>query len=785
MQKIRVLALLLTAGLGMTAQGSAVQPVVEPFPLAQVRLLAGPFKDAQERDRKYLLDLDADRLLHNFRLTADLPSTAEPLGHWEAPNGELRGHFTGHYLSACALMYASTGDEKLKAKLDYMVAELAKCQAALPAKGYHPGFLSAYPESFFDRVDARQPVWAPYYTLHKIMAGLLDVHLLCGNQQALDVLNRMADWLDFRLGRLSHEQQQQALGNEHGGMNEVLANLYGVTGNPEHLKLARAFNHEEIFAPLAAGTDQLDGKHANTQIPKIVGAAREFELTGEPAFGAIASNFWQYVALDRAYCIGGHSDSEHFFPVDQFAKHLTPATAETCNTYNMLKLTRHLFAWQPAARAMDFYERALLNQILASQDPDTGMMFYFASLKPGHFKSYNTPDNSFWCCTGTGIENHAKYGDTIFFHSADALYLNLFIAAELTWKEKGLVVRQETQFPESDTTRLTFACAQPVRLALKIRHPFWAKTLAVTVNGAAAAAPTGADGYAVLEREWKSGDRVEVRLPMALRVEPLPGEPKTVAFCYGPVVLAGELGKEGLDKLNLYTKSQLDLQHTPTPAVPVLLCEPAELLQHVTPVAGRPLTFRTQGIGRPADVTLAPFYSLHHQRYTVYWQVFSAADWEKHQAAIAAAAAARKAFEARIVDEVQPGEQQPETDHHLQSAKSSSGEHAGRKWRHAVGGGWFSYDLKVLPDQPQTLRCAYWGSDGLRTFDILVDGEKIAEQTINRNKPNDFFDADYPVPERLTKGKQQITVKFQPHPKNIAGGVFGVLLLKAEPTATK
>ena len=432
---------------------------------------------------------------------------------------------------------------------------------------------------------------------------------------------------------------------------------------------------------------------------------------------------------------------------------------------------------------MDFYERALLNQILASQDPDTGMMYYFASLKPGHFKNYNSPDNSFWCCTGTGVENHGKYADTIFFHSADALYLNLFIASELTWKEKNLVVRQETQFPESDLTRLVFTCAQPVKLALKIRHPFWAKEISVTVNGAATAAPTGAEGYATLEREWKDGDAVEVRLPMTLRVEPLPGAPKLVALCYGPVVLAGELGKEGLDKINLYTKGQLDLQHTPTPAVPVLMCEPAELLQHVAPVAGRPLTFRTQGIGRPNDVTLSPYYSLHHQRFTVYWNLYNAADWAKHQAVLAAVVAARKAYEARIVDEVQPGEQQPETDHHLQSAKSSSGEHAGRKWRHAVGGGWFSYDLKTVSGQPLTLRCTYWGGDSLRTFDILVDGEKIAEQTINRDQPNHFFDADYPVPEKLTQGKQQLTVKFQPHPKNTAGGVFGVLLLKPEAAA--
>ena len=333
---ILLTALLLAPLAALPAAESKVPLQARMFDLQQVRLLDGPFKEAQERDRKYLHDLDADRLLHNFRVTAGLPSAAEPLGGWEAPKCELHGHFVGHYLSACALMYASTGDEKLKAKANYLVAELAQCQAALPGKGFNTGFLSAYSESFFDRVDQSERVWAPYYTLHKIMAGLLDTYQHAGNRQALDVLVKMADWLQFRLDRLSHDQQQKALNTEHGGMNEVFANLYGITGHPAHLQLARAFNHEVIFDPLARGEDQLNGKHANTQIPKIIGAAREYELTGEAPFAAVASNFWQYVTLDRAYCIGGHSDSEHFFPVNDFARHLSPATAETCNTYHLL-----------------------------------------------------------------------------------------------------------------------------------------------------------------------------------------------------------------------------------------------------------------------------------------------------------------------------------------------------------------------------------------------------------------------------------------------------------------
>jgi DUF1680 family protein len=736
-----------------------VQLAVSPFSLKQVRLLDGPFKDAQERERQYLHDLDADRLLHNFRVTAGLPSTAEPLGGWEDPKGELRGHFVGHYLSACALMYASTGDEKLKAKADYIVAEMAKCQAVLLDKGYNKGFLSAYPESFFDRVDRCERVWAPYYTLHKIMAGLLDMYQQTGNQQALDVLVKMADWLKFRTDRLSHEQQQKALNCEHGGMNEVFANLYGVTGNPDHLKLAIAFNHDVIFAPLARGEDQLNGKHANTQIPKIIGAACEYELTGKGEFAAIASNFWQYVAIDRAYCIGGHSDSEHFFPTHDFARHLSPATAETCNTYNMLKLTRHLFAWQPSARLMDFYERALFNQILASQDPATGMMYYFASLKPGHFKNYNTPMNSFWCCTGTGVENHAKYTDTIYFHDDNTLFVNLFIASDLTWPEKGLVVRQETKFPDQNTSRLTFTCAKPVKVTVKVRH---------------------AGAYVDYDREWKNGDTLDIEIPMPLRIEPLPGEPKIVALFAGPIALAGELGKQGMEKVNLLTKGQLDLANVPTPDVPVLLGDPADVLKHIEPVAGQPLTFRTKGIGRPGDVTLSPYFRLHHQRFTVYWKCLTEADWQAKQVEIDKLNAVRKTFEARIVDEVRPGEQQPETDHNLKESRSSSGQFRDRAWRDARG--WFSYEIKVVSDQPATLRCTYWGNDGgNRVFDILVDGQKIAEQKLDNNQPNKFFDVDCAIPATLTQGKQRVTIKFQPHPDAIAGGLFGLLVLKPNP----
>ncbi len=616
----------------------AVVPQAQPFPLSQVRLLDSPFRDAMVRDGNYLLSLDSDRLLYNFRINAGLPSSARPYGGWEDSKIELRGHSIGHYLSACSLMYASTGDARFKERVDAIVAGLAECQAALATNGAHAGYLSAFPESFIDRVENRKPVWAPWYTLHKIMAGLLDANQLAGNAQALEVLTNLANWVKFRVDNLPEEKMQASLNTEFGGMNEVLANLYGVTGNADYLKTAEAFNQKKIFDPLARGEDKLNGLHANTQIPKMIGAARQYELTGDPRDADIAKFFWQEVALRRSYVIGGHSDREHFFPTNDFAKHLSAETAETCNTYNMLKLTRHLFAWSPEAATMDFYERALYNDILASQDPEQGMFVYLMSLKPGHFKTYSTPENSFWCCVGTGMENHAKYGDTIYFHGAGSLYVNLFIPSELSWPEKKLVVRQETKFPESDTTRLDFKTETPVQLALKIRWPAWAEKISIRVNGRKQKIPGATGSYVTLDRQWKSGDTVEIQLPMKLRTEPLPGTTNMVALLYGPVVLAGELGTNGMP--SPYAKDQLDLVNVPDPQAPVFVAEPGSLLKRVKP-AGGPLIFRTKNLGKPDDVTLIPFYRLHGERYSVYWNVVSPPDWKENPAKAKAEAAAR------------------------------------------------------------------------------------------------------------------------------------------------
>jgi uncharacterized protein len=764
----------------VTVKGADAVPLaVQPFPLTAVRLLDGPFAEAQQRNRDVLLALEPDRLLHMFCMMAGLPSEAQPYGGWEAPEVEVRGHSLGHYLSACALTYASTGDVRFQDRTRHIVEVLAACQKALASQATHPGYLAAFPESFFDRVETRQPVWVPWYTMHKVMAGLLDTYQYCDDQQALDVLLQIAEWVRFRVDRLSLEQQQAMLETEYGGMNEVLANLYAVTGNAEHLRLAKVFDHRRLFDPLAQGQDCLDGLHANTQIPKMIGAAREYQVTADTHYLDIAKCFWESVALRRSYVIGGHSDSEHFFPPVTFGKHLTPETAETCNTYNMLKLTRNLFMVEPSATLMDFYERALYNHILASQDPERGMFVYLMSLKPGHFKSYSTLDNSFWCCFGTGMENHAKYGDTIFAHGDDALYVNLFIPAELQWKEQGLVVRQETRFPEEETTRLRFEVTSPKELTLCVRHPAWTDGIRILVNGQPQTFSLTSGSYAAVRRTWRSGDVVEIGLPLSLRVEQLPHAPEWAALLYGPIVLAGDLGTEGLKTVDLYTRSQVDLVSVPGPEVPVLVCEPTLLPDHVTPVAGKPLTFQTQGIGRPQDVTLQPFYRTHYRRYSVYWECRSEAQWREIAAARAAAEAERQKLEARTVDTVVIGQSDSEQQHELQGERTGSGPYGNRAWRHATDGGWFSYQLKVLPDQPMTLQCTYWGSDaGNRQFDVLVDGTQIATQQLERNKPDEFFDVQYALPADLTRGKTSVTVRFQGHPGNFAGGVFGLRMIQ-------
>lgn len=769
----------LTAPAALSRGGSVAPEVVplkaRPFPLQDVRLLDGPFRQAMLRDQQYLLALDPDRLLHNFRVNVGLPSSAKPLGGWEAPNVELRGHTVGHYLSALALMYASTGDARFKDRGNLVVAELAKVQKAGPAHGYHDGYLSAFPEELIDRVEARQRVWAPYYTLHKIMAGLLDMHVLAGSQQALDVLVKQAAWVRFRMDRLTRDQQQGMLTNEHGGMTEVLANLSAVTRDVGYLRLARAFDHDAVLDPLSRREDALDGLHANTQIPKIIGAAREYELTGEARSRDVARFFWERVALHRSYANGGHSDDEAFFPIETFSEHLGAATSETCNTYNMLKLTRHLFSWEPSAELMDFYERALFNHILASQDPETGGMFYYCPLVPGGFRTYSTPDASFWCCVGTGLENHAKYPDSIYFQGDGALFVNLFIASELTWRDHGLRVRQDTRFPDEDATRLSFTADRPVRLAVKLRYPAWASAGAdLRVNGKPVVVAEKPGSFITVEREWRTGDTIAYRLPMTLRVESMPDSKKVVALLYGPILLAGDLGKDGLTPTVRYGPSAPPVGRMAMPTVPGLVGDAGTLAASIRPVPGAPLTFRTSGVGRPADVTLVPFSRASDIRYTAYWHVYAPAEWDAEAAARASAQARQRGLAARTIDTVELGSADSENAHDFQGAGAVFANFGGRRGREASAAASFSLALGARPDAPLALACTFRGGEGRRrVFDILVDGERIASETLPYH-PTELLDREYPVPDALTRGKTRIVVTFRPQDQASTAQVFEV-----------
>jgi hypothetical protein len=604
----------------------AVALRAQPFNLTDVRLLDGPFLAAQQRDAKYLLTLEPDRMLHNFRVNAGLEPKAPVYGGWESVQtwADIRahGHTLGHYLSACAMMFASTGDAPFKQRCDYIVAQLQECQTAGKT-----GLVCAFPDGaaqFDNMVAQRRIVGVPWYTTHKIFAGLRDVHLYCDSRPALDVLVKLCDWAQTTTANLTDQQFQRMLNTEHGGMNEILADVYVLTGDSKYLQLAQRFCHHAVLDPLSQQRDTLDSLHSNTQIPKFVGFNRLYGLTGQADYLAASKFFWQTITEHRSFATGGNGDREHFFPPTTFQQHLGSAkTMETCCTYNMLRLTRMLFALDPSAAYADYYERALYNGILASQDPDSGMMTYFQPTRPGYLKLYCTPIDSFWCCTGTGIENHAKYGDSIYFHTADALYVNLFIPSTLAWKEKGLTLTQTTAFPDEPTTKLKLTLSAPAALTLSLRHPAWCQSVTVKVNGQIEATSQSPGSYIALARQWRTGDVVELDLPMKLHAEPLPGAQGTIALLYGPIVLAGKLGTQGLSPgadLIINERTYGDMLNDPVD-VPALPGEASQVVETIKPTPGAALTFTAPVPGRPEGLTFIPYFRIAHERYSIYWKV--------------------------------------------------------------------------------------------------------------------------------------------------------------------
>ena len=604
---------------------------VYAFDLEDVKLLSSRFRDNMERESTWILSISVNRLLHSFRTNAGVNSGPEggydgirKLEGWESLDCELRGHTTGHILSGLALLYASTGSDGYKLKSDSLVRGLAEVQEAINQNGY----LSAFPQNLIDRNIAGQPVWAPWYTLHKILSGLIDQYLYCNNLQALDVAEKMAIWAHHKLATVTPEQRKAMIRNEFGGINDSFYTLYEITGNPEYKTLAEFFYHEEMLDPLMNQVDNLKGKHANTYIPKLIGLARAYEL-GEPEKNkTIARFFWNTVTDHHTFCTGSNSDRESFFDPDHQSVHLTGYTGESCNVYNMLKLTRHLFCIDGDEKYADYYEKGLYNHILGQQDPQTGMIAYFLPMLPGAHKVYSTRDSSFWCCVGTGFENQAKYGEAIYYHNDKGLFVNLFIPSELNWKEKGFKLRQETRFPAEETTLLTIESATTVKMPICFRYPEWATSgVEVKINGKTMKVKQNPGSYITINRLWRNSDKLEVTFPMKLQLKASPDNPDIVSVSYGPIVMAANMGTEGMEKHAPFSNPKLHNDyytynyHVPATISNILNVKGKPVTEWLKPVDGQPLTFRTVNSTTGKDYTFIPLFNLHHERYIVYWNL--------------------------------------------------------------------------------------------------------------------------------------------------------------------
>lgn len=589
----------------------------QPFLMNQVHLLPSRFQENMKRDSAWMMSIPVNSLLQSFRNTSGAFSsreggymTVKKLGGWESLDCDLRGHITGHLLSAYATLYAQTGSMAVKAKADSIVNGLADVQQAYSRGGY----LSAFAEGLVDRNIQGKSVWAPFYTLHKIVQGLIDQYQMTGNVKALEMAKGMGDWAYNKLKPLSEETRKKMIRNEFGGFNEAMYELYALTKDERYLWVARYFYHNEKIDPLKAGNPDLGTNHANTFIPKLLGEARNYELFGAKDSRKAAELLFWTLVNDHAFVTGELSDKEHLFKPTEQSKHLTGYDGENCCTFNLLKLADHLFSWNPSSKIADYYERALYNHILGQQDPESSMVCYFTPLQTGAYRLYSTRDSSFWCCVGSGFESHVKYASSIYFHSETSsvkssgekpsLYVNLFIPSQVDWEGTKLV--QQTNFPLPSTTTITVE-GKSKTFSLRLRYPYWATKMDIKVNGKKVKAVKGADGYVAISRQWKAGDKVEVQLGMQLREEATKDDASKVALVYGPIVMAGKLDKvehpfSDPTKYNDY--------YTFDFKIPSSVVEKAKYdgLKSIK-------DFKTT-----AGVELIPFYDAHHCRYAVYWQ---------------------------------------------------------------------------------------------------------------------------------------------------------------------
>ena len=755
-----------------SSQGQ-IKMKAEPFPLSDVQLLAGPFADANKICVSYLETVDPDRLLHSFRENSGLKPKGKIYGGWE--NSGLAGHSLGHFLTACSQEFASSANPKLKAKLDYIVSELMECQKSRP-----DGYIAAMPDG--DRVWAEvkkgdirshgfdlNGLWSPWYTHHKVLIGLIDTYKLASNKDALVVAQKFADWMIDETKGLTPEQWEKMLGCEYGGMNDALAELYSITSKSQYLDLARKFYDHRVLDPLSNGEDDLPGKHSNTQIPKIIGLARLSEISPSETDAKAAKFFWETVVHHHTYAIGGNSNHEYLGKPDQLNDRVSSNTCETCNTYNMLKLTRHLFEWEPSAAYFDYYERAHLNHILASQDPKTGGVTYFMPLGPGSRRQYSNAFDDFTCCHGSGMENHTKHADSIYFHEGNKrLYVNLFIASKLSYQ--GQKLEMDTEFPSRENVSITIKSGPSKAYEMAIRHPGWATgPVEVSVNGKLFETLSKPSSYIVIRRTWKAGDKVAFKLPMSLHSEAMPDNPKRAALMYGPLVLAADLAPRGVSR-----NEPTDIER-----FPVLVTDKKPISSWLVKDPAK-LEFKTQGVARPNEVTFKPFYQMNRTRYMVYMDEFSDSEWTTAEAAYRAEEARRKDLQDRTIDNVRIGEMQPERDHKLTSEKNDVRGTDGKNFRSPMTDGWFQVEMKCDPAVATELVVTYWGNERMRPdFEILVDGKAVASETLKGKPMNSFFDVTYSIPSELTKGKSMVVVRIQTKPGKGGASVSGIRLVRA------
>lgn len=775
-------AIVLSSVLQAQAIKPAIPDLARPLPLSAIRVTGGPLKRAQELDAEYLIKLEPDRMLAFYRKRAGLPPKAEPYGGWDGDGRNLTGHIAGHYLSAVSLMYAATGDTRFKERADYLVREFKEVQDK-HGDGYL-GALANGKEQFIEVSKGNirsggfdlNGLWSPWYVLHKTFAGLNDAYRYTGNRTALEVETKFAAWAEGILGKLDDAQLQKMLNTEFGGMNESLADLYADTGDKRWLALSHRFDHKAVIDPLAHQQNVLPGLHGNTQVPKLLGSLTRYAYTGDKTDGDAAHFFWDVLVNHHSFATGGHGKDEYFGPADELSERIDGRTAETCNVYNMIKMTRKMFALHPDIKYAEFHERALFNHILASMDPEDGRTCYMVPVGHGVQHEYQNMFGSFTCCVGSGMESHALHGAGLYYESGNKLWVNLYVPSTAKWEAAGVDLTMDTSFPEGDAATLKLTLKAPKQFALALRRPSWAETgFSVKVNGQLIKQLANPGSYIEVNRKWKTGDTVALTLPKTLRLEALPDNKRVAAIMWGPLVLAGDLGPERARGRGAQNGSPLN--------IPSLIAAERPLSEWIKAVTEKPGNFRSEGVGREQDVDLVPFYRLHRRTYSVYFDLFTPVEWEKKAATLMAERERQRKREAATVAFAQPGEMQPERDFNQQGEETTPVRMGIRPGRSSKK--WFSFDLPVDTAHPMSLVVTYHGEErATRTFEILADGVRIGEQKIERHRPGsatkNFFDVEYPLPAELLKGKQKVTIRFQATGGNETAGVFGVRMVRAD-----